>query len=196
MAAGAGIGGGVVEGAFSAIATKQSRKWQRKMARHAITWRVADLRRAGLNPLLAISGGLSGGAGAGPQAHTPAFTRNLTDALRSGAERPLRRKETKVAEQRALTLRGQEELMQLQGERERAVAGESMARRDLLIKQAETEGYNAQHRALDIPGAINRSAVEAGRAGKALRYIQRAREAIGIGPIIVPPRRIIRRGGR
>lgn len=69
-AAGVAGGGNLLSNVLSwglgeASANRAWRK-QKKILKNQIQWRVADMRAAGLNPLLAVSGGVSGGAGAAP----------------------------------------------------------------------------------------------------------------------------------
>lgn len=67
---GSGIGG-AAGGIFGSINAALNRKHQIKMAQNAVQWRVADLRKAGLNPVLAAGsalGGFLGGSGSGAPA--------------------------------------------------------------------------------------------------------------------------------
>lgn len=128
---------------------------------------------------------------------TPAFGKDLVEAVRAGKEGKQREAETGVAGERKKLVKEEQLLRAEQAGAARASAAESQARRDLLLKQTETEGYNADHRRLELPAAMNRSAVESGSAGETFRWIERLREAIGISPGrgrgIVPRRN---RGGR
>lgn len=64
--AGAGLlGGGISTGIGMSEASK-NRKWQRHNMRHKYRWAVSDMRKAGLNPILAAGGGIGGGAPGSP----------------------------------------------------------------------------------------------------------------------------------
>lgn len=125
MAAGMGAGMGMaaggqlmnmgMEAAFNAAEKKADFKIAKKLARHAISWRVQDLQRAGLNPLLAIAGGLGGSnanmshgqsasSDVGGQMHKQA------ESMQSGAARRLLEEQAaKVADERNL-IRTQQKL--------------------------------------------------------------------------------------
>lgn len=54
-------GGGIIGSALSYKDAQEARKWQERMARNAVQYRVEDLRKAGINPILAAGAGLGGG---------------------------------------------------------------------------------------------------------------------------------------
>lgn len=56
---------------FSAKATKRAYKYQKRVYKKRYQWTVSDLRKAGLNPILAVRGGLGGGVSAPPAQAAP-----------------------------------------------------------------------------------------------------------------------------
>lgn len=80
------LGGSGMDFGLDIAKAKYQFKQQRKLAKHAVSWRVQDLQRAGLNPILA-AGGMSAGVGSAPS-QAPVRT-NLQDALRTSSLRKL-----------------------------------------------------------------------------------------------------------
>lgn len=71
-----GFAGGMME-------AKKARKFQKKAMKHKYQWAVEDLRAAGLNPILAAQGGITGGgAPGGVQPHVP--TPDIGGGIREG----------------------------------------------------------------------------------------------------------------
>jgi len=98
-AAGQGMSG-IISGLWGKYGADKAWKRQKKVLKNQIQWRVGDMRQAGLNPLLSISGGVSGGAGAVPQGRAgpigagPDFAGAMqkvssAHALRASAEKDL-----------------------------------------------------------------------------------------------------------
>ena len=54
-------GGGIIGSALSYADAQRARQWQERMARNAVQYRVEDLRKANINPILAAGAGLGGG---------------------------------------------------------------------------------------------------------------------------------------
>jgi len=80
---GASSGGiimGLGEAGFSALAAHKSWKRQKAIMKNAIQWRVADMKAAGINPILAVSPGGGGGGGGAPQAAPINLSRGFESA--------------------------------------------------------------------------------------------------------------------
>ena len=80
--AGAGLVNSAIQGGVAIAQSNKAWERQKKVLKNAIQWRVADLRKAGLNPILAAQGAL-GGAGAGsapPMANLPDMGRATAEA--------------------------------------------------------------------------------------------------------------------
>lgn len=164
-----GIGAAASAGASAgSAAVEAGRSWERqkKLAKNQISWRVQDLKNAGLNPLLAISGGLSGGAGRAPQAHSTDFARAMTEGMKAGAEKGLKSKQETVADAQARELRTRSEV-----NAESAI--ESQRRQTLLEVQATREAANATAAEYDLERARAEAALyeELGSAIPAGKFI-------------------------
>ncbi len=90
MPLGALIGSGIQAG-IAAGAASRSRRWARKNYKHRFQWSMEDMRKAGLNPILAAGGGLGGSGAMGnvPPAATPDVGRNITAARQVGNQKRL-----------------------------------------------------------------------------------------------------------
>ena len=76
-----GLAGSLATAAFNAKQAKKNRKFQKKVLQKRYQWQVADLRAAGINPMLAPN--LGAGSAPGAQATAPDFGQ----AMMAGAER-------------------------------------------------------------------------------------------------------------
>lgn len=75
------IVGDIVSGIFSGKEASKQRKWQERMANTSHQREVADLRAAGLNPILSGTGGAGAATPSGAQAAVPDYGRGLSSAL-------------------------------------------------------------------------------------------------------------------
>lgn len=90
--AGSGISGGV-----SVKVARENREWQERMSNTAHVREVADLRNAGLNPMLSVMGG--GGRGATTPPGNVAQIPDMGGAARSGVEMMLTRERVKTEQE-------------------------------------------------------------------------------------------------
>lgn len=194
MGAGGAAGGGGLEAGWSALSAKKQWRFSRKNSRHALRWRLHDLQAAGINPLLAVSGGLGVSAQPGPQMMTPAFSERALQAVRVGAEAELARERSSVARAEAV-------LRRAATSRELANADESRERASLLREEQRATRARAVLSELDQPAAENMAAVHTSAAGEGVAWLKALREVLApiFGGVIVAPRgrgRGARRGGR
>lgn len=150
MVGGAG-GAAIIQAADSGIKYGLARKdaniaWkrQKRAAQNAVRWRVADLRAAGLNPILAANMGFGGGTAG--SAGVPAYQAgSAAEAVSSGARSFAKAKaDEKLAQnlaQATNTGAAQEKLLAAQKLESGERAEEARQRAQLAAKQRELLGY-------------------------------------------------------
>jgi len=80
------LGGSIASGLFGRRSAEKSMNFQERMAGKAHQMEVADLRRAGLNPILSGTGGPGAKASGGAMAPTPDFASSAIGAAKLQAE--------------------------------------------------------------------------------------------------------------
>lgn len=89
-----GLGGTAASAAFNAREAKKSRKFTKKMYKHRFQYTVADMRKAGINPIAAAGMGLGGGGSpSGAMASMPDLGQAASTAIKTGSERRKRKSE-------------------------------------------------------------------------------------------------------
>lgn len=158
MGAAGSIGSSLASGLFGAAEARKNRKFQERMATTKYQYTMADMRKAGLNPMLAYSQG----AGAAPGGATGAaqFQNPAHSAVSVG-------KEGAIAKNvKATTNNIQQDtiLKSIQG-----VQGLERAKLDQLQQQLLGFQLNSAKNVSDIAG---------GRAGPALRWVNEISKAL------------------
>jgi len=138
--AGSGMSAGV-----SAVNTNQAWKRQKKVMKRQIQWRVKDLRKAGLNPVLAAGAGLGGGGA--PSVATP-MTPDFGQALSSGARAGLEAARNKSVVKNTLAQAGaataQANAQNAVADRQRVGIETERAQQSQLRAAAESQAANAE----------------------------------------------------
>lgn len=75
------MAGGILEGTFSSKQASRNRDWQERMSSTAHQREVADLRAAGLNPILSATGGKGASTPGGATAETPKLGNKASSAV-------------------------------------------------------------------------------------------------------------------
>lgn len=139
------IAGSAVEGLFSAKAAKDNRDWQTYMSNTSHQREVADLRAAGLNPILSATGGSGASTPGGAVAQTPEFSRT------AGNAKQLQLLNSQIENTNAQTRKTQVETDEAQN---RVLAGDIQLDREAKVDP----NYNRNKANADIAEAVERVA--------------------------------------
>ena len=112
-AAAAQIAGDVGSSLLNAYYSNKAWKRQKEVAQNAHQWEVADLKKAGLNPILSATGGSGASAGSAPVPSNVGI--DLGEAYKSMAANDLVKEQSK-------TQREQQDALRAQGSNQRAQA--------------------------------------------------------------------------
>lgn len=107
-----GIGAGVGGAIMSAKQAKKNRQWQRKNYKHRYQWTMKDMRKAGLNPILAAGSGLGGGGSAGPGAtgQVPDLAQSMSSAADVGTKAKVGTSQKALLQEQVTTAKTQQTL--------------------------------------------------------------------------------------
>lgn len=182
IAGGAALAGTLISNSAASREAEKNRDWQADMSNSAYQRGMADMKAAGLNPMLAYrQGGASTPSGATAQVH------NIGDSVSNSAMSALRVREeinnlkttnTNIAAQTE-TQKSQTALNNLLGIK--------------AIADANATNTSAKLMSADLPQRENTAAIEGSKFGKAMRWFDRVTGSIGGVTDVIKP--FVKSGG-
>lgn len=133
-AAAAKVGGDIGTSLLNAYYSNKAWKRQKEAAQNAHQWEVADLKKAGLNPILSATGGSGASAGSAPVPSNVGI--DLGEAYKASAANDLVKEQSKTQQE-------QQDALRAQGTNQRAQAGLNNNLASAAIANARNINANA-----------------------------------------------------
>lgn len=158
LSGGGGLVGGIISSIGNIVQAGRNRRFQRQHAKNKYQWAVQDLRLAGLNPILAAGGGISGGGSpSGAMGQISDLGDNITTAKKVESERKLRDETGKMQSQQTKLSQQQVRLIDAQILKEHSITGVNSAQAqnttaDTLLKINQKDRWQPIS---DVGGALS-----------------------------------------